>query len=207
MRTLSLFLAAGLVFLSAASAGAQPAAAPAGQPLGGTPLPGVCLLSQSAVVGNAKVGVAAMTRLKQLSDQAQAEVNADRVPIEADAKALEAQRASLKPAEFQQRQQALAGRAQALQQTAGQRSREIEATRDKALARISGEAQPVIAAVYKAHACSMLFDRNAVLGGNMTGDLTADVVHGLDAKITTISFDRETLPAAAQPNGGAGAGR
>ena len=75
-----------------------------------------------------------------------------------------------------------------------QRSQEIELTREKALARIAGEEQPVIAAVYKAHGCGLLVDRNAILGGNLTGDLTADVVKGLDAKITTITFDRETLP-------------
>jgi Skp family chaperone for outer membrane proteins len=194
--TMSRAFLTGLLLLTAASpAFAQQPAAPS---LGGTQIPGVCLLSQQAVIANAKVGVAAMARLKQLTDQAQAEVEAGRKPIEADAKALEAQRASLKSADFQQKQQALGQRLQALQQTAQLRSREIEATRQKALARIAGEAQPLIAQVYKAHACGLLLDRGAVLGGNMGGDLTAAVVQAIDAKIATISFDRETLPAPTQ---------
>ena len=109
---------------------------------------------------------------------------------------LEAQRASLKPAEFQQKQQALAARIKALQDKAALRSREIEATLEKALARIGAELQPVIAQVYGQRGCGLLIDRNTILGGNMGGDLTAAVVQGLDARITTITFDRENLAAA-----------
>ena len=63
---------------------------------------------------------------------------------------------------------------------------------------IAEMAQPVIANVYKSRGCGLLLDRNAVLGGNMSNDLTAAVVQGLDASVTTISFERENLPA----NGG-----
>lgn len=184
-----------LLGLSISSAALAQPAQPAAQPLGGQPVAGVCLLSQAAVVANAKVGVAATARLKQLAEQAQAQVDAGRAPIEADAKALEAQRASLKPADFQQKQQALGQRLQALQQTAQARSRQVELTRQQALGQIATAAQPVIAGVYAARHCGLLVDRNSVLGGNMTNDLTAAVVQGLDAKMTTINFDLAPLPA------------
>jgi Skp family chaperone for outer membrane proteins len=186
----SIAIIGALSLLSATPALAQPAA----QPLGGPLVPGVCLLSQQAVVANAKVGVAAATRLKELAGQAQAEVGGERASIETDARALEGQRASLKPADFQQRQQALEVRVQALRQKAAQRDHELEATREKALGRIAVEAQSVIATAYKARDCGLLVDRGSVLGGNMTNDLTAAVVQGLDAKITTINFEREVLP-------------
>ena len=183
--------------LSAAPVYAQTAsAASEAAPLGGPQIAGLCSLSQQAVFANAKVGVAASGRLKQLGDESQAEINADRTALEADAKALEAQRASLKPAEFQQKQQALAVRIKAMQDKAALRSREIEATREKALTRIGAELRPVIAQVYGQRGCGLLIDRNTILGGNMGGDLTAAVVQGLDARITTITFDRESLAAA-----------
>ena len=172
-----------------------PSLATAQVALGGNPVPGVCMLSQQAVLTNAKVGLAATARLQAIAQQAQAEITADKGPIEADAKALEAQRATLKPADLQQKERALAARAQALQQKANLRQREIEVTREKALARISADAQPVIAAVYKSRDCGLLVDRGSVLGGNMANDLTPAVVTGLDAKITTITFDRENLSA------------
>lgn len=171
------------------------AQAPAAQPLGGNAVPGVCLLSREAVFATAKVGQAATARLRELTRQAETELAGERKPIEDDAKALAAQRASLKPAELQPREQALAQRFQAVQQKAQQRSRELELTREKALAQIAEQAQPVIAAAYKAKTCGLLVNRDAVLGGNLSGDLTADVVKGLDARITAITFDRASLPA------------
>jgi len=174
---------------------------PAAEPLGGSAIAGICLLSREAVLTNAKIGKAATARLQQLAQQAQAEVAAGRKPIQDDWAALQAQRATLKPADLAQRQQALAQRDQAIAQTAQQRSRELELTRQKAMTQIADDAQPVIATAYKARNCGLLVSRDVVLGGNMTGDLTADVVKGLDSRITTISFDRATLPA--QVPGGA----
>lgn len=167
----------------------QAAPAPA---LGGPAIPGVCLLSREAVFANAAVGKAASARIAELTRTAQAEVDQQRAPLEAEAKALAA--LGQDDAKAKARRDALATRWQALQRQAAHGSREIEATRAKALARVADEAQPVIAKVYTAHKCGLLFDRGAALGGNFSNDLTADVVTALDAKITTISFGREKLP-------------
>jgi Skp family chaperone for outer membrane proteins len=172
-----------------------PSAAPA---LGGSAVAGVCLLSREAVFANAKVGVAATARLKELADRAKAEVDAQGKPLAADAQALQADAAKLTPQQRQAKEQELAPRLKAVQALAQQRNSELELTRQKALGQISDAAQPVIAAVYRAKNCGLLVNRDSVLGGNMTNDLTSDVVKGLDAKITTISFERATLPAGQQ---------
>ena len=180
---------------AAAKKPAAPASAAANSSLslGGPQIPGVCLLSQEAVFSVSKVGGAATTRLQQLLQQAQQEVGAERTAIDTDVKALQAQAGVLKPADVEGKREGLAARLQALQEKANLRNREVEATRQKALSRIAVDAQPVIAEVYKAHKCGLLINRSSVLGGNMGGDLTAEVVRGLDAKITTITFDRESL--------------
>ncbi|MET4896570.1 OmpH family outer membrane protein [Sphingomonadaceae bacterium jetA1] len=166
-------------------------------PLGGPVVPGLCLLSREAIYANAAVGKAASARLNDLTRAAQAEIDAQRPAIEAEAKALEGQPDN---AANKQKREALARRWQALQQKAAQTSREIEATRTRALERIANEAQPVIAQVYGQKKCGLLFDRGTVLGGNFANDLTADVVRALDAKIQTISIERARLPA--QPTAG-----
>lgn len=195
----SIFVSLALALTSPAVG--QTAPAPQGQPLGqslGGPLvPGVCLVSREAIFANSAVGKAATARLQQLAQVAQAEVDNDRKPIEADVKAFQAEAPKLSADRRAQREQALAARLQPVQAKAQQRGREIEATRIKAMQRIAGEAQPVIAQVYASRKCGLLLDRNVVLGGNLGNDLTADVVKGLDARIQTISFERETLPAAA----------
>ena len=170
--------------------------APASPTLGGPAIAGVCLLSRAVVFATARVGLAATQRLKQLADQAQAEVEAERKPIEADAKAFQAEQARLSPEQRQSRAQALEQRLRAVQQKAALRSREIEATREKAMARIVSVMQPVVAQAYQARGCGLLVDRGSVLGGNMTNDLTPAVIQGLDAKMTSISFDREVLATA-----------
>lgn len=177
----------------------QAAPAPA---LGGPAIPGVCLLSREAVFANAAVGKAASARITELTHAAQAEVDQQRGPLETEAKALAALGQDAKAKE---RRDALATRWQALQRQAAHGSREIEATRAKALTRVADEAQPVIAKVYAAHKCGLLFDRGAALGGNFSNDLTADVVTALDAKITTIRFEREKLPQAVESASASGA--
>lgn len=179
-----------------AAAAQTPAPQPATQGLGGPVVPGVCLLSREAIFANAKVGKAATARLQQLATEAQAEVDAERKPVEAELKAFQAEADKLKPEQRRTREQALAAKLAPIQAKAQQRSREIEATRVKAMQRIAGELEPVIAQVYKSRNCGLLVDRGTVLGGNMANDLTASVVQALDAKITTLSFNRESLAAA-----------
>ena len=191
---ISAALALGLAAPSFAAA--QGAPAPNANALGGVAIPGLCMINTQVVAGNSKVGQSATERLQELQREAQAEVNAEKAPLDAEIKALPGQKATLKAADYQAKEQALARRAQALQQKANARSAQIELTRERALGRISTEAQSVIAAVYKAHGCGLLIDRNSVLGGNLANDLTPGVIQGLDAKISSITFDLEPLPAA-----------
>lgn len=183
------FILAVTAFAVALPAAAQQA--PAAQPLGGPVIPGVCLLSREAVFANAAAGKAASARLAELTRAAQAEVETERKPIETELRALETQPDS--PAR-RQKAEALEARWQTLQAKAAHAGREIEATRTKAMQRIADEAQPVIAQAYAAKKCGLLFDRGSALGGNFANDLTADAVKGLDARLSTITFERERLP-------------
>jgi len=189
-------ISAALMLAMAAPGFAMAQTSPAGTPLGGPLIQGVCLLSIPAVDSNAQVGKAATARLQELQRAAQAEVNSETAALQADDKALQAQKATLKPADYDAKVRVLRNRAAALQQKANMRSQQWEITRQKAIVRIHAEMEQVIAPVYKAHNCGLLVDRNSVLGGNMGNDLTKGVVDALDARITTISFDLEPPPAA-----------
>lgn len=193
-----------LALLSVAPLSAQaPAAAPipAAPSLGGPLIPGLCLLSREAVLANSKVGAYAAARVRQLTEEAQAEVNADRRPIKAELATLRAQAAKMTPEQRAAQEKALAARFAPVQTKAEQRTREIERTRTKALDAIGQQVQPVIAAVYTQKGCGLLVDRNSVLGGNMGNDLTAAVISGLDARLTSLTIQREDL------SGTAAAGR
>lgn len=148
-------------------------------------------MSREAIFANAAVAKAATTRLAELARTAQSEIDQQRTPLETEVKSLEGQPDN---AQTKQKRDALATRWTALQRKAAHNSREIEATRAKAMERILTEVQPVISQAYTNKKCGLLLDRSVTLGGNFANDLTADVLKGLDAKIQTITFERERLP-------------
>jgi Skp family chaperone for outer membrane proteins len=175
-----------LMFASASVAQAQQ--------LDGPPVAGVCLLNQEAVFANAKIGVAAGAHLHDLAKAALDPLIAERQTIASEDKALRA----AKPADLQTKEQALAQRDRTAQINIQKAERQVELTKAKVRTQIGLAAQPVVADVFHAHNCGLLINRDVVMGGNMSNDLTAAVVQGLDAKATTLSFDLEPFPAPKQ---------
>lgn len=172
------------------------ATAPASNPLGGTPVPGVCMLSREAVFAESKVGQAASDRLKQLATQQQSQLESQRKPLDAEIQAFQQKEATLTEAQRQQQGAALQQRAQAFQAQVNQLDQRVQATRGNVMQQIGQQAQPIVETSYNSHRCGLLLNRDAVLGGNTTNDLTGDVIRGLDAKITSLNFELAPPPAA-----------
>src|SRR6202012_3929698 len=112
---------------------------------GAPSVPGLCVLSQNAVYANAKVGLAATARYRELNAQLRGQLLPQQQSIQDEAKKLEAAHATMPAAEFQQKQVALAQRIQALRDANGQDSKDLEATRVKAIRQIAEWSNPVIA--------------------------------------------------------------
>ncbi len=164
--------------------------------LGGNAVTGVCLLSREAIFAQAKVGQAASERLRQLAEQTRSQLVNQRKPLEADIQSFQKRQQSLSEAQRQQEGSALQQRMQTFKTQADEMDQRIQLTRAKVMQRIGLDAQPILTSSYKSHHCGLLLNRDSVLAGNMANDLTADVVHGLDQKITTMTFNLEPLPTA-----------
>ena len=164
---------------------------------GAPSVPGLCVLSRNAVYANAKVGVAATARYRELTMQLRGQLAPQQRAMQDEARKLEAAKATMPAAEFTKKSEDLASRYRAFQASNSQDTRDLEFTREKALKQIATYADPVIADAYKAHHCGALFSRDTMLVGNPGMDLTPIVVAGLDSKVTTISFDLEKAPATA----------
>jgi outer membrane protein len=182
-----------------ATAPAKPAAAPAAAPAPviTANVPGVCVLSREGLVGGSTVGKYISTRMGQLGNQVNAELSGEQTTLQADAKKLDGNKATLQPAQYQQQGQALQQRAAALQEKAQQRDRELQATEQKAIARVLQEASPLVGDVVKQRACGIVLDANSVLAGNPAMDITPTVVQALNTKLTQFDFEREHLDAQA----------
>jgi Skp family chaperone for outer membrane proteins len=183
----SLIVATGLCVAPVSSARAA-------EDLGGNAVAGVCLLSREAIFAQAKVGQAASERLGQLTEQTRSQLVDQRKPLDADIQSFQKKQQSLSEAQRTQEGAALQLRMQTFRTQAGELNQRIQLTRAKAMQRIGQEAEPLVTSSYKSHHCGLLLNRDAVLAGNMANDLTADVVQGLDRKITTMTFNLEPLP-------------
>lgn len=205
MKKTALFATSAALLLASAPAQAQTPPAP--PPVNhGAAITGVCILSLDGAIGSSTVGKYVQTRLQQISQQVQTELTSEQTAIQNEAKTLDAQKASLDPNVFEQKSASLQVRANALQRKAQLRERELQATQQKALARVGQELEPVIRSSYQQAKCSLLLQRDSVILANPAMDITPSVITGLNAKITQFAFDRERLDqapaapaAAAQP--------
>ncbi|HEY0437660.1 MAG TPA: OmpH family outer membrane protein [Phenylobacterium sp.] len=184
--------------MSAASAALAQAAAPAAAPAQpaiayGAPIPGVCTMSPEAAMANSQVGNYVGTRMKQIVDQANAELNGEKTQLDNEAKALDARRASTDQNTWEQQAAAIQVRANAWQRKAQLRDREIQATDQKAENRIFQEMEPLIKQVFQQRACSILLNRGSIVVANPAMDITPQVVTALNGRITQFAFDREHL--------------
>jgi Skp family chaperone for outer membrane proteins len=177
---------------SATAASAAPAQAPI---VNGPPLTGVCVFSEQGVLANSTVGHAVATRFNQLVQQVNAELSPDATSYQTDQRALEASRGTLDEPTYEKRAADLNLRRANLQRLGQQRQQELEYTKQHQVNRIGQEIAQVLPAVYQQARCSMLLDAQAVLIYNPQMDLTPAVVTALNARIQTLTFDRETPPA------------
>jgi Skp family chaperone for outer membrane proteins len=196
MKTRIALTAASAVLALAVTTGTafaqQAAAAPATQ-LSGPPDAGLCFCSDQELVGGSKLGKYIMERVNMLGQQANAEITTTRDGWNNDVKAYEGQKASLPVPQQQQKELELSQRRDGLGQLLQTRQQEIQITREKALARLGDEMQPLFGLVAKERNCSIVLGEAAVIDVSPAMDITPAIIQRLDAKITEFAFVRANL--------------
>jgi Skp family chaperone for outer membrane proteins len=191
-RTLAgVTLVAALAGAGAASAQAQAQAARPAPSLSGN-VAGLCFHNQAQVIQTSAVGRAVQTRLQQIVQQTEAELTPTRNALRTEAQTLSA----AKPQANDPRVAAHQQKTQTFVNLAQQRERELQATEQKVIQRINSESEPVILQVAQQKQCGVVLSRSAAVLINNANDITPQVIAALNAKITTFTFNRETLAAA-----------
>jgi outer membrane protein len=192
-----LLLATGFAtgaLVAASSVGAAPApAAPAAAPIRqGPPISGYCVFSINEVIGGSKVGQAVVARLKVLGAQVNAELQPEADGIRRDEQALQA---GANDAASQAKRASLEQRIGVFQRKEQLRQQEMQATQQKQFAVVLKELDPIMRDLYQQRSCSVLIDgdQGGVRLVNPAMDLSPQAVSGLDARIQTLTFDREHL--------------
>ncbi len=195
------FATAFAVFASSASAQTAPAAAAAPAPIRhGAAVPGVCFYSFERALASSEVGKAVAARINVIAKEVEVELSNEEKGLSTDIQGFDRARTTMTQDAAEQRASQLTIRRNALARKLDLRQRELQATRGKALDRIEQEMGSVVIATYQARGCSVLLT-GSVVTGNPQMDITDQVVTGLNAKIKTLTFNRERLdtPAPAAP--------
>jgi len=178
---------------AAATRAAAPAAPAATAISHGPAIAGVCIVDIDQILAESAIGKAANTRLQKLQTDVQAEVTAEQTTLVNYAKTFQAQRATLAQDAADKKDADLQVRNNALQRKVQQRQAELQATQQKAADRILSEIDPVEAQVYQQRNCSVLLSRQSVIAANPAMDITPVVITALNARISTLTFERERL--------------
>ncbi len=158
-----------------------------------SPLSRVCLLSRETIVGNAAVNVSINQRLLQLRQSAQNEINEANKTLQADTKALDADKRPPTDEGLKKAREDLANRNRALAQRADLLTRELEATRQTVSVQLKTAALPLLQGVEKQQGCTLLLARESVLDGAGAIDVTPMVIAAMNAELHPQPFGLVTL--------------
>ncbi|MBA4806784.1 OmpH family outer membrane protein [Brevundimonas sp.] len=178
--------------LVATAASAQQAAAPQNP---GPVIPGVCVYYNARLLAQSAAGQAVETRMQQLAQEVQGELQPYATSLQAEAQQLQTSGASLPAADLQQRRQALQQRAQEAQQLEATRENELRYTLAMQRQAITEAVSPILTALYQERGCGLLLDRESVFMMNPAMDLTDAAIQRLNTALPTLSFNRMAVPA------------
>jgi Skp family chaperone for outer membrane proteins len=164
----------------------------------GPPVPGVCLFARDVARGSTKAGVAANARMRQFSQQVEAELAPERQVIAGEDAVLRTSGAQMGPADRQRRVDALQTRATAFADLQRVRAAQIQQTRANAIGEILKPMDAVLTPIATSRHCSVVFERTTTYGFNAAMDLTPVVIEQVDARLPTLTFNLAP-PAAPKP--------
>jgi len=182
----SVAMAAVLAFAAQASAQTAP-------PVTGPVIPGICVFNPARAVGTSTVGKYVTGRLNELGQQVNAELQAEQTQLQTDAKALEAQRATLTQAQLQAKAEPLQARAAAFQRKVQQRDKEMQETQARAVQTIAQSMSPIVQQTFVQRGCSVLMNTDGLYLWVPGAELTDSVIAGLNVKMQSLPVERVHL--------------
>ncbi|MCO8030217.1 OmpH family outer membrane protein [Brevundimonas diminuta] len=164
----------------------------------GPAIPGVCVYFNQRVLAQSTVGQAVQTRMEQLAQEVQGELQPYATAIQTEAQALQQGQATIPADQMNQRRQQLQQRIQEAQQLEATRDNELRYTLAEQRRKISEAIEPLLVAVYQEKGCGIMLDRESVFIMNPAMDVTDTVIQRLNAQLPTLSFNRMPVPAQPQ---------
>jgi Skp family chaperone for outer membrane proteins len=177
---------AALAMCAGGSAAAQPvASAPV---VFGPALPGVCILARAVALDRSLAGVSANQQIQQFTVGIRAELDAQRGAIINDDRTLAAQKASMPPADYQQRVAQLQQRYAVVDRTTRVRAAQVSKTKADAVRLILDTMTPSLGETVTARKCSVVIERGETYGANAAMDITDQVIQRMNARLQSVTL-------------------
>ena len=164
----------------------------------GPAIPGVCVYYNQRVLAQSTVGQAVQTRMEQLAQEVQGEIQPYAATIQGEAQALQQGAATIPADQMNQRRQQLQQRVQEAQQLEATRENELRYTLGMQRQAITEAVSPILTALYQERGCGLLLDRESVFMMNPAMDVTDLAIQRLNTALPTLSFNRMPVPAQTQ---------
>ena len=187
------FASASVALTAVVAFAAQASAQTSTPPVTGPVLPGICVFNPARAVGGSTIGKYVTSRLNEIGQQVNAELQAEQAQLQTDAKALQAKQATLTKEQYQSQGEALQVRAGAFQRKVQLRDKEMQETQSKAVQQIAQSMGPIAIQVFQQRGCSVLLNTDALYLYVPGAELTDTVIAGLNAKMTTLAVERVHL--------------
>jgi Skp family chaperone for outer membrane proteins len=168
---------------------------------------GVVVVDRARIFAESAAGKSAQTQLQTIASNIKRELEAESKPIETEAKALgpsfqDKNRQQIleelqKDEALRNKYQSYAQKLSALDEKAQIRNAELNETRNRAIAEVLRNADPLIIDIMKERNAAVVLEAGVVLMHNQAVDVTAEVVKRLDAKLKTVGVTKVDLQAEA----------
>jgi Skp family chaperone for outer membrane proteins len=174
-----------------APAPAPAAVAPA--PAAGLPLK-IVVIDRNFILQRSSAGKEIVAQMQNLSKAADTEFRAQQTALQTEATQLQQQLAILAADVRDQKEKEFTAKEQALQTRVAQRQADLQATIAKAEQQLEVALEPILVAIMKERAASIVLDRNAVILGTADMDITPTAVDRLDKTMPHLKVDLISAP-------------
>lgn len=165
---------------------------------------GVMVLNYQRVIESSDIGRDMSTKLNQIGQQIQGELQPDAQSIEAEQQSIQQATQGMNEEQVRrnsaltQRVEAFAQRVNAFRQRQVSLSRDLEYTRQVTLNDFNQQITPIVREVMQARNAGVVLDASTVQLAQPNVDATDDVVQRLNQRLRTINVTRQQAPAPQQ---------
>lgn len=160
----------------------------------------ILVVDQSRVIRESSVGKHIATQLKSIGTSMESELKAKASPIESERDRLVNelknmdQNALKSRPDLQKRAQDLVQKGQKTQVEAQYLQRELQITEGKAMKKVNERMAKILEKIVAERGADIIVDRQLVIYGGKTSDITDTVLSRLNSEMRTVSVIRERLP-------------